>query len=128
MKSLIFMMMLSMFLVSAGVVYLSVNRDPLGGVPHVDVTLEPAPPATEAKVEAPAETTAEAPVEALSNPLFAAPAPDVTDDPAQLDPTVDIPLTEADNSEPLTTTAFPIPESDPADDAAADGAAPATVD
>lgn len=118
MKTLVFLMMLTMAAVSAGVVYLSINRDPLGGAPHVDVTLD-APPQEEAKVEpAPEATTAAETAPATdSGPLIASPA-----DPAAADPgsevSLDLPV-EGDSSEPLTTTAFPIPESDTAAEPAA---------
>jgi hypothetical protein len=127
MKSLIFMMMLSMFLVSAGVVYLSLNRDPSGGLPNVDVALDPAP-AEEAKAETPPpEDASAAPtVDAAADPLLAAPAADTAGaDQIGLGTAVD-----TDSTEPLTTTAFPIPEADPAapETPADTGEAPATVD
>ncbi|MFO1171123.1 MAG: hypothetical protein U1E49_09150 [Hyphomicrobiaceae bacterium] len=107
MKSLVFMMMLSMFLVSAGVVYLSINRDPLGGVPHVDVPLDPAPP--EQAAAAPAAPAADT---ATADPAGVDPA---ASDPAASDPaalTIGAPSTEANTNsdEPLTVTTFPIPD------------------
>lgn len=143
MKSLIFMMMLTMAAVSAGVVYLSINRDPLGGAPHVDVTLD-APPQEEAKAEpepapAPEETTAAVPAApAASAEATAADAPATDSDPLIASPTgalatgtngeVSIELPADDTGEPLTTTAFPIPESDAAADPALTTGEPAAVD
>lgn len=140
MKSLIFMMMLTMAAVSAGVVYLSVNYDPLGGAPHVDVTLD-APPQEEAKAEPapnPEETTAAVPaVPAAPTEAAAAGAPATAGDPLIASPTgalatgtggeVSIELPADDTGEPLTTTAFPIPEADAADPALTPGE-PAAVD
>jgi hypothetical protein len=143
MKSLIFMMMLSMFLVSAGVVYLSINRDPLGGVPHVDVALDPAPPEAKATLATPppedpaavvpAEAIATPPVEASGDGLLTTPLPASEGADAIGEGTADTPATDGSDSEPLTTTSFPIPEPDtsaleaPAGEAAAsDTAAPAT--
>ena len=144
MKSLIFMMMLSMFLVSAGVVYLSINRDPLGGVPHVDVTLDPAPPEVKASLETPPpeSTAASVPAEAIATPpveasgdatLTVTPLPESEGADASGQGTADVPAFDGGDSEPLTTTSFPIPESDPsaleapaAEAAGSDTAAPAT--
>lgn len=112
MKSLVFMMMLSMFLVSAGVVYLSINRDPLGGVPHVDVPLDPAPPEQAAAAPAaPAADTATADPAGM-DPAASDPA---ASDPAASDPaalTIGAPSAEANTNsdEPLTVTTFPIPD------------------
>lgn len=140
MKSLIFMMMLTMAAISAGVVYLSINREPLGGVPHVDVTLDP-PPQEEAKAEPsndPADTTAVAPAAsdvaaptdvaapAEADPLIASPTGALATDPAST-PSIELPP-EGDSGEPLTTTAFPIPETDAATDPAATTGDPAAVD
>lgn len=116
MKSLVFMMMLSMFLVSAGVVYLSINRDPLGGVPHVDVPLDPAPPEQAAAAPAPAADTAAADPAGV-DPAASDPAASdaAASDPAASDPaalTIGAPSTEANTNsdEPLTVTTFPIPD------------------
>lgn len=124
MKSLVFMMMLSMFLVSAGVVYLSINRDPLGGVPHVDVPLDPAPPEAEASAPAPEPTVAEsstdpAVVDPAASVSSAGAVPEVGGGTGAL--SVDVPPANLDSDEPLTVTTFPIPE--PAEaPAATDGA------
>ncbi len=144
MKSLIFMMMLTMAAVSAGVVYLSINRDPLGGAPHVDVTLD-APPQEEAKAEpepapaaeeitaavpaepaAPAEAAAaDAPIDAAADPLIASPTGALA---TGTEGEVSIELPADDTGEPLTTTAFPIPEADAAADPALTTGEPAAVD
>ena len=134
MKSLIFMMMLTMAAVSAGVVYLSINRDPLSGAPHVDVMLD-APPQAESKAEpepapAPEETTAAVPTEpaalaeTATDPLIASPTGALA---TGTDGEVSIELPTDDTGEPLTTTAFPIPEADAADPALTTGE-PAAVD
>jgi hypothetical protein len=125
MKSLVFMMLLTMAAISAGVVYLSINRDPMDGVPHVDVTLD-APPQEEVKTEAPEATTAAATADPSANVTAG----------SETDATFQLPA-EGDDGEPLTTTAFPIPEADPAaattdpaagDATQADGGEPAAVD
>jgi hypothetical protein len=129
MKSLVFMMMLTMAAVSAGVVYLSINRDPLDGMPHVDVPLE-APPIAEEALATPEATTASTPdSSAVSDPQLGSPgitASGVVESEA----TVTLPA-PSDDSEPLTTTAFPIPEAeDPAagDATAGGGSEPTAVD
>ncbi len=136
MKSLIFMMMLTMAAVSASVVYLSINRDPLGGAPHVDLTLdtppqedakaepEPAPAAPEETAAAPAETSGAS--EAAADPLIASPTGALATG-AEGDVSIELPAGE-DTGEPLTTTAFPIPEADPASDPALSTGEPAAVD
>jgi hypothetical protein len=129
MKSLVFMMMLSMFLVSAGVVYLSINRDPLGGVPHVDVPLDPAPPETQASAPAPEAAIAATPpepaeIDATALPGTAGTASDAGGSAGAL--TVDVPPADLDSDEPLTVTTFPIPQADEAP--AATGEAAATAD
>ncbi|MEZ5923694.1 MAG: hypothetical protein R3D57_04850 [Hyphomicrobiaceae bacterium] len=127
MKSLIFMMMLSMFLVSAGVVYLSIHRDPLGGAPHVDVVLDPVPPEEQASIEptVPAVPAPEEPANAAAD-LLQSPSPTT-------ESSFDLQLPVDNSDEPLTTTAFPIPASDPdaldlPADASGEATAPAAVD
>ena len=123
MKSLVFMMMLSMFLVSAGVGYLSINRDPLGGVPHVDVPLDPAPPEQAAAAPAPAEDAAATADPAASDPALGGGTADAA--PA-IDPALAIGEPSADASinsdEPLTVTTFPIPDPNAPATAAGDAA------
>lgn len=130
MKSLVFMMMLSMFLVSAGVVYLSINRDPLGGVPHVDVPLDPAPPEAEASAPAPEQPVAAAPAEpAAVDPAaigITGAAPDAGSGTGAGDLSVDVPPADLDSDEPLTVTTFPLPE--PAETPAATGGTATTTD
>lgn len=145
MKTLVFMMMLTMAAVSASVVYLAVNRDPLGGMPHVDVALE-APPPEEAKAEpAPEATTDAASIEAPAAEAAAPDAASADDLPASptgaanattgsgADLSIDPSAEGGTGAEPVTTTAFPIPAADPAADVPADAAAtgtgePAAVD
>lgn len=130
MKSLVFMMILTMAAISAGVVYLSVNRDPLGGVPYVDVALE-APPQEEvrAEPEPPKEDTAAvapAAPDVTLDPALSASAPETAPaDGSTLSTTIELPP-DSDGAEPLTTTAFPIPEADPAATEVPAADAPAT--